>query len=84
MTLPDSGPEHGQGRSEPHKTTNPLIWIVLILALLATCWFAYHHMRASGVDTSAPIDGVPADISQPAANQAPTDADHGKALEPAS
>lgn len=58
--------------AEPHKTTNPLIWIVLILALLAMCWFAYHHMHASGVDTSAPIPHAEQPAPQTAASKPDT------------
>lgn len=53
MAHPTRGPKHERTPEEPIKTINPLIWIALILALLAICWFTYEHMR-DGAPASGP------------------------------
>jgi protein TonB len=40
--------------SEQRKGVSPLIWIVLLLALLALGWWFYNRSVQSGIDTTAP------------------------------
>lgn len=40
--------------SEQRKGVSPLIWIVLLLALLALGWWFYNRSMQGGIDTTAP------------------------------
>lgn len=62
--------------SRPRKSANPLLWVLLLLAVLALGWYAYNTMVGAGdatPDVAAPaVDDTAADAetreSAPAAN----------------
>ena len=49
---------------EPRKGVSPLIWILLLLALLALGWWFYNRSVQTGIDTTAPVATEPAITSE--------------------
>lgn len=65
MAHPTRGPKHERTPEEPITTINPLIWIALILALLAICWFIYEYVREGAPASGAGRQSQAAAISVP-------------------